>query len=95
MSDGNQQEILLFLIVFPKNINVTRCDGVEDCNTLEGIHCLNLKFLVLFLHHIFPLILGQHICMANIVFLLPMWEQFLMYDACQRLSGHITSQILF
>ncbi len=57
MSDGNQQEILLFLIVFPifsKNITVTRCDEVEDCNMFEGIHCLKFKFLVLFLSHIVP-----------------------------------------
>ncbi len=79
MSDGNQQEILLFLIVlyFSKNINVTRCDGVEDCNTFERIHCLKFKLLVLFLYHIVPLFLGQHLCIVNIVFLLQMWVQFL------------------
>ncbi len=75
--------------------NVTRCDGVEDYNTFEEIHCLQFKFLVLFLSHIGPLFLSQHICMPNIAFLLKMWVQFLMYDACQHLSGHITSKILF
>ncbi len=74
---------------------MTRCDGVEDYNTFEEIHCLRFKFLVLFLSHIGPLFLSQHICMPNIVFLLKMWVQFLMYDACQHLSGHITSKNLF
>ncbi len=46
-------------------------------------------YILVFLSHIVLLFLGQHICMANIVFLLQMCVQILMYDACQRLSGHM------
>ncbi len=55
----------------------------------------SIYFLVLFLSHTIPFFLGQHIFIANIVFLLQMWLQFLMYDACQSLSENITANILF
>ncbi len=58
MSDGNQQEMLSFLIIFPifskTNMNVT---GLKSVTHLKGYI---LIFVVLFLYHIVPFLLQTY-----------------------------------
>ncbi len=54
MPDVNQ-EMLSFLIVFPKNMNVT---GLKTVTHLRD----TFNIVVLFLYHIVLLFLGQHLC---------------------------------
>ncbi len=77
MWDSNQQEILLFLIVFPKLFSL---------NTFEEIHCQNILFWFCFSLILSPCFWVNISAWPTFFFLLKMWVQFLMYDACQHVD---------
>ncbi len=77
MWDSNQQEILLFLIVFPKLFSL---------NTFEEIHCQNILFWFCFSLILSPCFWVNISAWPTFFFLLKMLVQFLMYDACQHVD---------